>query len=69
MLTRNIAGNSILISTFIEEDVSLFNNVMHYVKKLHDLGVLTSLIGIQCHQPTGKYHKFHTIQPIKHEKT
>ena len=68
MITIKIAGNSILISTFIEQDISRFNNLLHYVKELKDRGVLTSLIGMQCHQPKGKYHKFHTIQPIKHEK-
>ena len=66
MITRNIAENSILISTLIEEDVSRFNNLMHYDKELKDRGVLTSLIGMRCHQPRGKYNKFHTIQPIKH---
>jgi FkbM family methyltransferase len=67
MITRNMAGNSLVISTFIEKDVIQFNNLMHYVKELTDLGVLTSLIGMRCHQPAVKYHEFHTIQPIKHE--
>jgi hypothetical protein len=66
MITRNMAGNSLVISIFIEKDVIQFNNLMHYVKELTDLGVLTSLIGMRCHQPAVKYHKFHTIQPIKH---
>ena len=29
---------------------------------------MTSLIGMRCHQPAVKYHKFHTIQPIKQER-
>ena len=67
IITRNIAGHSTLISTFIEDDVNRFSNLMHYAKKLNVIGMLTSVIGIRCHQPTGKYHKFHTIQPVEHE--
>ena len=32
MITRNIAGNSILIWAIIEDDVSRFNYLIHYVR-------------------------------------